>query len=245
VESKLFAPFLTAEWRNLLMLNYEVPPSVLEPFVPAGTELDRHQGRAYASIVAFQFLNTRLLGVPIPLHRNFEELNLRFYVRREASSGPRRGVVFIREVVPRRAIAAVARAVYNEPYVALPMRSHVHGTPQAVTYGWREGGCWQELSAAARGEGALPARGSHEEFITDHLWGYTRQRDGSTIEYRVEHPPWQVWLAPDCQVRADFGSLYGPVLGAVLRDPATTFIAGGSRVAVYRPERLAPGKAAA
>jgi uncharacterized protein YqjF (DUF2071 family) len=115
-------PFLTAEWRWLAMLNYSVAPDVLEPFVPKGTVLDTFQGTAYVSMVGFLFLNTRVRGLSIPWHRDFEEVNLRFYVRRQAEEGWRRGVVFIKEIVPRLAIAAVARVFYNENYVALSMR---------------------------------------------------------------------------------------------------------------------------
>ncbi|HKD03053.1 MAG TPA: DUF2071 domain-containing protein, partial [Terriglobales bacterium] len=114
--------FLKADWRNLAMLNYEVEPSVLAAFVPAGTELDRWNGRLFVSLVGFRFLRTRVWGLPIPLHCNFDEVNLRFYVRRMEGSEIRRGVVFIREIVPRRAIATVARNLYGERYVALPMR---------------------------------------------------------------------------------------------------------------------------
>ena len=114
-------PFLTAQWRHLAILNYLVEPSLLGGLVPRGTELDAWQGRTYVSVVGFLFLNTRILGVPVPFHRHFEEVNLRFYVRREAEDGWRRGVVFVKELVPKRAIAWVARAVYNENYVAVPM----------------------------------------------------------------------------------------------------------------------------
>ena len=220
------------------MVNYAVDPAVLTPLVPSGTELDTHQGRTFLSVVAFRFLRTRLLGIPIPFHRNFEEMNLRFYVRRDVAGEVRRAVVFVKEIVPRRGIAALARAVYNEPYVALPMRSRVEGSPPIVDYGWRCAGRWQRLSARAVGPATLPESGSHEEFISDHLWGYTRQRDGGTIEYRVAHPSWQVWRATDFRLEADFNDLYGPTLAGTLKQPASVFIAAGSEVTVYRPRRL-------
>jgi Uncharacterized conserved protein (COG2071) len=135
--------FLTAEWRALAMLNYEVDASLLRHFVPAGTELDCWQGKTLVSLVGFRFLKTRVLGIPIPFHRNFDEVNLRFYVRRAEATEVKRGVVFIREIVPRRAIAAVARAFYNERYLALPCptvsnrtrrgsRSSMDGSPEPV-----------------------------------------------------------------------------------------------------------------
>jgi uncharacterized protein YqjF (DUF2071 family) len=138
--------FLTANWCNLVMLNYEVEARVLEPYVPIGTVLDRWRGQVLASLVGFQFLNTRVLGLPVPFHRNFEEVNLRFYVSRTVGSEVRRGVVFIRELVPRRAIALVARALYNEPYLALPMRHEVTMDPMlTAAYSWRLNGRWHAL----------------------------------------------------------------------------------------------------
>src|SRR5713101_1040010 len=117
--------FLTAEWRDLAMLNFEVDPTVLRPLVPAGTELDDWRSRTFVSVVGFLFLNTRVLGIPIPFHRDFEEVNLRFYVRRKMSDGWRRAVVFVKELVPRAAIALTARMVYGENYVALPMNHRI------------------------------------------------------------------------------------------------------------------------
>lgn len=227
-------PFLTAEWRHLLMLNYEMDAELLRPHVPRGTALDGPDGKCYASVVAFQFLHTRVLGVPVPFHRHFPELNLRFYVRRDT----RRGVVFIREVVPRVAIAVTARVMYHEPYVRLPMRMAVAPPPGSVRYQWRHGGRWHTLAAGRSGEAALPAPGSHEEFITDHAWGYTAQRDGGTIEYRVEHEPWRVRRAVGLELDADFRSLYGPALGAALATPSTAFVVDGSAVTVGRPSRI-------
>jgi uncharacterized protein YqjF (DUF2071 family) len=107
--------FLAAEWRNLVMLNYRVDPGILERFVPRGTAVDSFQGSTYISVVGFQFLRTRLFGrLAIPFHANFDEVNLRFYVRRKEGEEARRGVVFVKEIVPRRAIAAVARFSYGE-----------------------------------------------------------------------------------------------------------------------------------
>jgi len=179
--------FLTAEWRYLAMLNYEIDPAVLRPRVPAGTELDRWEGRTFVSVVGFLFLQTRVLGWSVPFHRDFEEVNLRFYVRRKTDDGWRRGVVFIKEIVPRRAIAAVARLAYNEHYVAMAMR-HVIETEAgslaregAVEYGWRSGSSWSRLRVGTVGAPRAPVAGSAEAFITDHYWGLhdaARRGDG-------------------------------------------------------------------
>ena len=242
------AAFLTAEWRWLVMLNYEVPPDALLPLVPRGTVLDLWDGRALASVVGFRFLGTRVLGVPVPFHRDFDEVNLRFYVRREMPDGDvRRGVVFVRELVPRPAIAWVARVVYNEPYRALPMRSDTPSgptdAPGAVRYAWRRRlkgrETWEHVGARAVGRPAIPAPDAEARFITEHYWGYTPQRDGGVVEYEVAHPPWRVWEAEAPELAADITSLYGAAFaGPLAGPPRSAFIAEGSAVTVYRPRRL-------
>ena len=239
-------PFLTAEWRYLVMLNYDVPPGLLEPYVPAGTILDLWQGKTYVSLVGFLFQNTRLLGCPIPGHRHFEELNLRFYVRREVDGEVRRGVTFLKELVPRSAIARVARRVYNEPYESRPMRHSMippassGGLPSRVEYSWREdAGQWGRISFIPAGPPESLVPGSEAEFITEHYWGYTRQRDGGTIEYQVTHPAWQVAPAASTAVEGDLETLSGASLATFLRGgPTSAFLATGSAVTVYRPVRI-------
>jgi uncharacterized protein YqjF (DUF2071 family) len=237
-------PFLTAEWRYLVMLNYEVEPRILEPLVPAGTVLDAWHGRALVSVVGFRFLRTRVLGVPVPFHRDFDEVNLRFYVRREMpDEPPRRGVTFVRELVPRAAIALLARLVYNEPYSAVPMRSTVPPTlvadPGAIEYAWRTSSGAERLTVTTVGVPAVPHAESEATFITEHYWGYTRQHDGGTVEYEVAHPPWRVWEAADARLDADVERLYGPTFAdALARPPASAFVAEGSPVVVYAPRRV-------
>jgi uncharacterized protein YqjF (DUF2071 family) len=234
--------FLRAGWYHLTMLNYPGDPAALEKYVPAGTELDQWQGRAYVSMVGFLFLDTRVLGVPVPFHRNFEEVNLRMYVRRRDGDGWRRGVVFIKEIVPRRMIAWVARTLYNENYVAMPMRHRVvlpGLTGGSVRYEWYYADRWHALSAEMTGEPAALVPGSEEEFITEHYWGYCRQRDGSTVEYRVEHAPWRVWAAANARLDCDAKALYEPEFAPILAEaPTSAFVAEGSPVGVRRGARL-------
>jgi uncharacterized protein YqjF (DUF2071 family) len=206
--------------------------------------LDLWHGRALISMVGFRFLDTRLLGVPIPGHRDFEEVNLRFYVRRELPDGEvRRAVVFIREIVPRYAIALIAKLSYNEPYIALPMRSIAPDAPTPspgrIEYGWKVRGAWNTLAATATGEPMLPRPQDEATFITEHYWGYTRQRDGGTVEYEVTHPPWRLWLAENARLNGDVVALYGDCFGAGLTgSPVSAFIAEGSAIAVHPPRRI-------
>jgi uncharacterized protein len=275
--------FLSARWHALAMLNWEVDPALVAPLAPRGTEIDFHAGKTYVSLVGFLFLDTRLLGLPIPGHRHFEEVNLRIYVRRLAGGEVRRGVTFIKEIVPRWAIAQTARWCYNEPYVALPMRHQISG-PLArvqgsgfriqpvgcisaaqcttdkseesvggtiaaqctadndngrVAYEWKHAGRWHSLAVSYSGPPQPLVRNSHEEFIAEHYWGYCRQRDGGTVEYQVEHPPWNVWRASQTQLDIDAAALCGPPFGDVLAQPPTTILlADGSPVEVMKPERV-------
>jgi uncharacterized protein len=178
--------FLTAEWRYLAILNYEIEPDALLPLVPSGTELDFWNNKTYVSIVGFLFQDTRVSGIPIPFHRHFEEVNLRFYVRRKVEDGWRRGVVFIKELVPRTAIAFIARKFYNENYVALPMSHRIEKFQEEIksaAYFWRFNGLENYLKVVTRGNAQPLVDGSLQEFITEHYWGYVKQHDNSTVEY--------------------------------------------------------------
>lgn len=237
--------FLTAEWRHLVMLNYAVEPDLLRRLVPAGTELDTWNGTTYLSIVGFLFQRTRVLGVPIPLHRNFEEVNLRFYVRRRVADGWRRGVVFIKEIVPRRAIATVARRCYNEPYQALPMRHRIEPEGDAlragssIEYAWRFQGRWNALRATVDGMPQTLSEGSEAEFITEHYWGYTARRGGGCTEYQVEHDAWHVWNVAEGQLDCDVAAVYGSQFVEPLQAPyLSAFVASGSPVIVRAGVRL-------
>ena len=229
-------PFLTANWRYLAMLNYVVDPRILAPLVPPGTEIDFENGETFVSIVGFLFLDTRLLGLPIPLHRDFEEMNLRFYVRKKSADTWRRGVVFVRELVPRRVVALIARTFYGEPYLALPMKHEIeHVDPNLkVEYSWRRRSKWESLKISARGEPQTIAAGSHAEFITEHYWGYTCVKGGCS-EYRVQHARWKIWSAESFEFSGDVAALYGKQFVETLnQSPRSAFIADGSPIIIER-----------
>jgi uncharacterized protein YqjF (DUF2071 family) len=239
--------FLTAEWRKLIMAQYAVEPATLAPWLPAGLELDLFQGRCYVSLVGFLFDKTRLKGFRIPFHTRFEEVNLRFYVRRTEADGTRkRGVVFVREFVPRAAIALIANTLYEEPYATLPTRSSIISTPQelSVRYDWRHGRVWQSLAVEASPIAQPIAAGSEEEFLTEHYWGYTKRRGsrgkaGSTSEYEVRHPRWQIYPVQSHEIIADFAVLYGPAFAALNRQqPTSVLLAEGSAISVHSGTRL-------
>jgi uncharacterized protein YqjF (DUF2071 family) len=234
--------FLTAEWRKLIMAQYPIDPAILAPYLPRGLELDLYQNTCYVSLVGFLFDRVRLKGIPIPFHTRFEEVNLRFYVRRTEPDGTRkRGVVFIREFVPRAAITLLANALYEEPYTTLPTRYSLTTTPQSldVQYSWKHRGTWQSLAVAASPTPQPIAAGSEEEFLTEHYWGYTKRRDGSTSEYEVRHPRWQIYPIQQATIVANFAELYDPNFAALnTQQPSSVLLAEGSAVSVHSGTRL-------
>ncbi len=234
--------FLTAEWRKLIMAQYEVNPATLSPWLPPGVELDLYQGQCYVSLVGFLFDRVRVLGLPIPFHTRFEEVNLRFYVARTEPDGTRkRGVVFISELVPRAAITLIANSLYEEPYATLPMRHTIVSTPTVleVSYSWRRQNIWHSVAVEASPTPQSIAPGSVEDFITEHYWGYTKRTRGYTSEYGVQHPRWQVYPIRSFTINADFAALYGPAFTALNnQQPSSVLLAEGSAVSVSTGTRL-------
>ena len=228
--------FLTANWLNLIMLNYEVDPVVLKPYIPAGTELDLWEGKALVSMVGFLFQDTRMLGVRWPLHINFEEVNLRFYVRYFDGSNWKRGAVFISELVPKHAIAIIANSLYREHYKALPMRHSIKPLSDAkieYLYEWKLKGKWNKLGGVINNAASPILPGSPEEFIFEHYWGYNKLRDNTTLEYQVEHISWRINPVKSSVFNADIVELYGKEFVPYLSvEPYSAFFADGSDISV-------------
>ena len=241
---RMSSTFLTAEWRKLIMAQYAIDPAILTPWLPSGLELDLYSDPAdpdkepicYVSLVGFLFDRVRLKGIPIPFHTRFEEVNLRFYVKRNLPDGThRRGVVFISEIVPKPAITLVARVLYGEAYSTARTRHTWATTPSSldIRYNWRHHGHWQTVSAHASLQPQPIAPSSIDEFITEHYWGYTKRRGGGTGEYGVAHPRWLTYPILTSQVDADFGSLYGPAFADLThRQPDHVLLAEGSAIAI-------------
>lgn len=229
------SPFLTAEWKWLAMANYAVDPGLLQPYLPAATELDLWEGRCYLSLVGFLFRNTRLKGIRIPFHTNFEEVNLRTYLRYRTPEGDwRRGVVFLSEIVPLPSLAFVANQAYHEHYRSMPMRHDIHQTEEALTvqYEWK-GGSWNSFCVVADTEAREQDPHAIEAFITEHYFGYTRMDDRRTAEYRVEHPLWRTYPVQGFEIKVDFTDLYGPAFAFLEgRKPDSILLAEGSDIRV-------------
>lgn len=239
-------PFLTAHWRNLVVINYLVDPTAITPLLPTGTELDLFEGKALMSVIAFRFENNKLFGaIPTYPARDFEELNLRFYVRRVVGDEVRRGVVFVKEVVPSALIAGTARILYNEPYEARPMNHEFSDFSDdiggSLSYGVTVGLNSVSVTATTTGECQPLSTNSVEEFILEHYWGYTKRPDGSTSEYRVVHEPWSYWETSSASISGDIANLYPETLRPFLDSrPHSAFVARGSDVSVFAYRRFNP-----
>lgn len=235
--------FLTAEWKHLVIINYLVEPEALINYVPAGTELDIWKGNCYVSLVGFRFINTKIKGIPIPFYRDFEEINLRFYVFSRKCKDIRRGVVFIKEIVPKKLVATLANRLYSENYITLRTRHDIEigdNFPiRHVSYSWQFQNRWNNISLAPSGNKYLPASGSEAEFITEHYWGYSSRGREKTIDYWVQHPKWYVWDVEKISVNVNFLQLYGSVLGEYLsHKPCSAYIAEGSAISVSHGKKL-------
>ena len=219
------------------MANYEIKQSLLADFLPPHTELDFHEGKCFVSLVAFKFSETRVLGVQIPFHANFEEVNLRFYVRRKTDDEIRRGVVFIKEIVPRRAISLVARGFYGEPYETWKMRHEQ--SKNRLAYFWSKADCRNRISLEIGRDLGVPEENSHAAFIVEHYWGYTRRGANRADEYKVEHPKWNLFDVKRAEIDVDFGFTYGKKFAFLSETAlASVLLAKGSAVSVYKGEKI-------
>jgi uncharacterized protein YqjF (DUF2071 family) len=230
-------PFLRARWQNLFLATYPVQPSLLEKRLPPGLRLDLRDGNAFVSLVAFEFLDTRVLGIPWPGYRNFAELNLRFYVRH----GQERGVVFVREFVPQRLVAWLARRLYNEPYLAAPIRATRQEDDASIRMEYHLNFAGREHRIAVEGTKPAfrPPKSSDEHFFKEHRWGFGLTRSGQALRYEVEHPAWDVYPVRSWQIDLDFKAVYGPEWEFLAQTTLTsTVLAAGSPVCVFPKGRL-------
>lgn len=229
-------PFLTAEWRKLVLLNYEVEPKILKPYLPFGTELDLWENKCYVSLVGFMFLNTKVKGMKFPFHVNFEEVNLRFYVKHQTKDGElRRGVVFVKEIVPKHIITGVANTIYGEHYQTCSMKHQWDENEETldVEYGWKNNGEWNTVKVNASKKLARFEAGSEADFITEHYWGYTKLNHQKTSEYEVKHPSWKVYEVKNAKIDVDFKVNYGDDFSSLnFKDPISVMLAEGSEISV-------------
>ncbi|TYA69826.1 YqjF family protein [Seonamhaeicola marinus] len=227
--------FLSANWEHLILVNYEIHPDVLKPYVPEHTVLDVFENRYYISLVGFMFKNTKVLGVKLPLHVNFEEVNLRFYVKHKNT----RGVVFIKEIVPKPLITFVANSLYNEHYETSKM-SHVWDTKNNyIEYSWEQQNKRQHISVTSEELPKPITPYSEEDFILEHYYGYTKYKN-KTFQYEVQHPQWLHYPIKEYTINVDFEMNYGKEFSFLnTRSPSSVILAKGSKIHVMPKNTIA------
>jgi uncharacterized protein len=229
------ATFLKANWEHIIMANYAVPTAVLEPYLPKGVALDLYNGAAYVSLVGFMFKHTKLFNIPIPWLGTFEEINLRFYVTRKEGNIVKRGVVFVNETIPYKAVAWVANKLYKEHYTAIPTRHQfeIKDTIRKIKYAWKIENKWNDLSVESSSIATPMLPNSFESFIFEHYYGYTKIDANHTEEYKIAHPSWNVYDIKKIAINCDFKTMYGSAFAFLNHaTPASVFMAEGSAVEV-------------
>jgi uncharacterized protein len=233
--------FLTAEWRKLAIINYSIDPLLLKSYLPYKTELDFWKDKCYVSLVGFRFINTKLKGISIPFHTDFEEINLRFYVRYKDGATWKRGVTFIKEIVPKPALTIIANTIYKEKYITLPTRhSWIENSDDiTISYKWKHRGEWDLISLGATTSASDICPDSEEEFITEQYWGYTQISKIQTSQYQVEHPRWQTYPVKNHQIKVRFGDLYGSKFDILNEtSPDSIILAEGSNITIRGANKI-------
>ena len=228
--------FLTARWENLVLITYKVKPDMLLPFIPAGLEPDTINGNGFISLVAFDFFDTKVKGVKIPLHVNFPEINLRVYVKNK----DKRGVIFIREFVPRFFISLTANKIYNENYKSASIKSHIEKNGSVfLSHTLKLKGKEYSINLQADNKPFQPAIDSTEHFFKEHEWGFGVNKKGQTLIYRVEHPFWEVLPVRKFEHNFDFGAIYGNEWKSLnSEEPYNITFAKGSEIKVFEGRLL-------
>ena len=233
--------FLKAEWRKLAIANYAINPAVLQKYIPHKTELDLWNNTCYVSLIGFMFKNTKMLGLKIPFHIDFEEVNLRFYVKYFENNQWKRGVVFIKELVPKSALTFVANTFYNEHYQTVPMSHKWELVDENIniTYAWKYYNKEQKISVLAENNLQEIPPNSETEFITEHYWGYNKVFENKTFEYEVTHPKWQIYSVKEYEINVDYGLVYGADF-AFLNNlkPNSVMLAEGSEITVENKKTI-------
>ncbi len=234
--------FLTAQWENLVMANYEIDPEILMPYLPKGTELDFFEGKTYVSLVGFMFIKSKIFGIPAIGLGTFEEVNLRFYVTRKEGEITKRGVVFINETIPNKIVAWVANQLYKEHYIAIPTKHSwkISNENKQIAYSWKMKNDWNSIIVNASSSKDSMQKNSVEEFIFEHYFGYTKVSETETVEYYIQHPSWQINQVRTFEINCNFEEMYGKDF-AFLSDkkPDSVMLAEGSDIAVkWKRNRL-------
>ncbi len=239
----MLKPRIDAKWKKLLLANYPVDTHLLDPYLPYGTEHALLDQKSYISLVGFLFLDVKLMGIKIPFHVNFVEVNLRFYVRRRFENEWRYGVVFIREFVALPMVSFIANTVARENYESVPMRHMMSSGKDTLTveYSWQKEE-WHSMQITA-GSNSFPIPdASHMHFFTVQHWGYSKVNAHKAYEYSVEHPHWDMYSTREYCIDVDFGKSYGSKFAFLNnQQPESVFLAEGSGITMIKQKTIKIG----
>lgn len=237
-------PFLTAQWHHIVMLNFEVAPEILRPYVPQGLEFDLWKGKAFVSLVGLNFVTKKVFGMRLPRLPLFEQVNLRFYARSPGGKEDQRGVVFIKEIVPLYRVSTIARLLFKQNYITCPMSHRVEPFSRTkekgelVEYSWRHNKKWQKMTVHGQGGYELPVKGSREDFVMERYRGYA-QKGPNVMDFQVEHPPWRIQPAKDATLQCEVGKVFGAEFEPFIqKKPAFSFLADGGAANLYYPHQF-------
>lgn len=227
--------FLTANWQNIIMANYEVPPEVLMKYLPKGIELDLFENKAFVSLVGFMFSNTRIFKIPIPKLGTFEEINLRFYVKQKIGNKTYKGVVFINESIPYKLVAWIANKLYKEHYVTMPTKHQweLNESNKKISYQWLKNKKWNSMQVHATNQAQNMIPGSFEHFIFEHYLGFTKVNESITEKYAIFHPSWLINEVTNSTISCNFEDNYGNDFAFLNEQkPSAVFLTEGSDISI-------------
>lgn len=235
--------FLKGEWRNLIMINYQIDPEVLGAYLPPHTELDTFNGKHYVSLVGFLFKDSKVKGVIVPYQRTFEEINLRFYVRHLSADGIwKHGVVHIKEITTKKLKALVANKIFGENFEACDTR-HLWSNPTedkvSVEYMWKRTTDWDWIAITATGVSYFPKQKTEEQFITERDRVYNKGKKNITTEYNVEHTSWRIHKVHYSDINCNFEKNFGKDFACLNKTkPSSVFLADGSPITVSNIRKI-------
>lgn len=222
-------------------MNYIISPEILENYLPAYTIIDYFKGNCFTSLVGFPFRNVEIAGMKIPFYTDFEEINLRFYVKRFDGTTWRKGTVFISEIANKSALKFLANSFLHEKYQTLETRQEIKENSELIEtkYSWRTWMNWQFLNLISEKPSESVAEGTEAHFIMDRSSGYQKYDTATTNEYGISHPKWNIYPIRSFDINVDFEESFDsnfPVLNETL--PHSVILARGSSVAVKQINKI-------
>jgi uncharacterized protein YqjF (DUF2071 family) len=192
---------MTQRWNDLLFAHWPIPADEMARLLPAGLQVDTHDGYAWVGVVPFWMdqVRTRAVGercITVPGTGTFCELNLRTYVRSPATD--LRGVYFF-SLDAASALAVVgARTLFHLPYFFASMHSQ-NESDGSVDYRSERLLTRRKVRFKARyrglGEvGATSMPGTFAYFVTERYCLFARH-GGRVLRGDIHHLPWPLEAA--------------------------------------------------